>query len=162
MFLYALHYTSTCLITESFTGEEKKNELARFLNSAETFDSPTRKKCVLANTAARGASTSKSIQRYQSSHAISSFAAIENAFTLWFAPSLPRAAATASATRIAFRARFRTIPFVVVSKDETGVTARACETSNWLKTVITERRFGSAHYFGGDVKGTSTWLIERA
>lgn len=71
------------------------------------------------------------------------------------------------------RVRYQTIPFVVVSEDETGVTARACETSrarvrargtsNWLKTVITEPRFESAHYFGGDVKGTSTcdWSKER-
>jgi len=132
--------------------------------------------CVLANTAAR-TSTSKSIQRYQSSHAISSFAAIENAFTLWFAPSpLHRINGTArhGRARIAFAFAPKTIPFVVVSKDEVGLTARACETSrderacargtsNWLKTVITEPRFESAHYFGGDVKGTSTcdWSKER-
>lgn len=80
---------------------------------------------MLANTTVR-TSTSKSIQRYQSSHAISSFAAIENAFTLWFAPSpFHRINDTHCIRALASE----TIPFVVVSKDETDVTARACETS---------------------------------
>lgn len=157
-------------------GREKKR-VRPFLELDET-DSPTRKKSwryVCSQTQPRGLRPQKVSSAIK---VVTRFLRSRLSKMHLHCDSRPRRCIASTArhgrARIAFAFAPKTIPFVVVSKDEVGLTARACETSrderacargtsNWLKTVITEPRFESAHYFGGDVKGTSTcdWSKER-